>query len=99
MLYSQLQNGFEQGLFGVLPFLFVWAAIFLFLARKKMIAVIALGIAVGGFSMQAAISAFIAENFILAAVWVLLPIVGIAFVNLITQLHANPSVKSEVGQD
>jgi hypothetical protein len=93
MLYSQLQNNFVQGLFGVLPFLFVWMAIFLFLAQKRMIAVIALGIAVGGFSMQAAVNAFITENFIMAAVWVLLPIVGIAVVNLITQPPASPKVE------
>jgi hypothetical protein len=96
MVYSQLQNNFVQGLFGVLPFLFFWVAIFLLLARRRMIAVIALGIAVGGFSMQAAANAFSAENYILAAVWVLLPIVGISVVNLVVNLIMQPPTNPKV---
>jgi hypothetical protein len=95
MMYSQLQNSFAEGLFGVLPLLLVWVAIFLLLARKKQAAGILFGIAVVWHSTQAAVHYFYANQLGSAAMWASIAIAGLIGVTLILKEPVGTSVKSE----
>ncbi len=100
MLYSQLQNGFEQGFFDVAPLFLVFVAIFLFLTVKRIAARVVLGIAAAGVSMLMMVNAVSAEHSVLTVLWascaIVLPVTVVA---LFWKPAVHPSVKTEVGHD
>ena len=98
MFFSQFQNAPEQVFLNVLPLVLLGVAAFLLLVlRKKVAAVMAFGVAVVGYSTQAAVHTFKAGQLDSAAIWASIAIAAIVGVTLILKLTrpANPSVKSE----
>ena len=95
-MWSQLQNTPEQIILYLMPYFLPWVAIFLFLAGKKIAALIVIGIAVSGYLMQGAIGAFSAGDFVFAVLWALLSIgVVVGVVVGLMMRHVDPREHSQ----
>jgi hypothetical protein len=79
----------------LLPSIFIWVAIFLLIARKKRAALVAIGIAVAGYSIKTAGNAFNAGELGPAAAWTAITIATLIGVTLILKQPVGSSAKSE----